>query len=116
MLHQRKQFRPPIPFKTKEKFKFQGHRYTPEYWRNEQNGVFQWVYSFISSKTFERYWYAEFSSLLHCIFGSDSTAAVLLLARNMSLGYKLLEAEGGYNGAPLHESCAVSTMLSELVL
>eukprot|EP00971_Amphidinium_carterae_P252791 5018973-Amphidinium_carterae.2 len=34
---QRKQFRPPVPFKTKSKKKFQEHRYTPKYWKNEQN-------------------------------------------------------------------------------
>eukprot|EP00971_Amphidinium_carterae_P277624 5510257-Amphidinium_carterae.1 len=36
----------------KESKKFQQHRYTPKYWTNEQNGVYQKFSSFISSNTF----------------------------------------------------------------
>eukprot|EP00971_Amphidinium_carterae_P151538 3004248-Amphidinium_carterae.1 len=36
--HQRNKKRQPIPFKTEGKQKFQEHRYTPKYWKNQQNG------------------------------------------------------------------------------
>eukprot|EP00971_Amphidinium_carterae_P271796 5393305-Amphidinium_carterae.1 len=46
---------------------FQEHRYTPKYWKNEQNGVYHMFFSLVCSRKLllcpELYWYAVLSSL-----------------------------------------------------